>query len=217
MKKHGLLIAFEGLHGCGKSTQIELLADRLRKDGKIVKTTKEISGTPIADEIRQLMANNIGGILDDPLSLTILIAASRASRVKAIILPSLESGDIVLADRYESSMVVEQHYGQGVERATVDALNKIAIGNTKADLTFLIDLNPKEAFERRKIRSVKFQPVSFWDSKPESYHQKSRAAYLELVKTESNWKVLNGMRTVKKIHDEIYMHVTEYTQRMGHE
>lgn len=217
MKKRGLLIAFEGLHGCGKSTQIELLADRLRKDGKIVKMTKEVSGTPIADEIRQLMANNIGGILDDPLSLTILIAASRSSRVRDIILPSLESGYIVLADRYESSMVVEQHYGQGLERLTVDALNRIAIRNTKADLTFLIDLDPKEALERRKIRSTKFQTISFWDSKPENYHQKSRMAYLELAKTEPNWKILNGMRTVKKIHDEIYMHVIEYAQRMGYE
>src|SRR5688572_17579470 len=111
----GLLVAFEGIHGSGKSTQVTSLQARLTGEGFDVGVTKEVAGTPFADQVFDLAFQEDGEAFENPLIMTLLMAASRASRVAKIIKPALHAGGIVLADRYEGSMLVYQSYCGGVD------------------------------------------------------------------------------------------------------
>lgn len=209
-ERQGLFLAFEGLHGCGKSTQIELLREKLIKEGCEPVVTKEVSGTPLADSIRELAFAPDGEALQDPITLTTLIAASRSTRVNKIIQPALEQNKIVLADRYEGSMLVEQHYGQGVDESYVRTLNDMVTRGIRPALTFVLDVDPVQAQRQRTEREVEGKKPSFWDSQDMTYHQRSREAYLDLAEIEEGWLVINAMRPRCDIADEIYSYVQPY-------
>ncbi|HET7640992.1 MAG TPA: dTMP kinase [Ktedonobacteraceae bacterium] len=200
----GLFIAFEGLHGCGKSTQLDLLAQRLGGEGYKVTATKEVSGTPLAEALRPIAFAASSEAWDNPLVMSLLIAATRASRVSNIIRPALRAGGVVLADRYAASMMVEQHYGGGVEKSLITTLNQHVTQGVRPHVTFLLDVTAEEAARRRQGRSSH----SAWDKKPLAYHRRSRQAYQEIAAQEG-WVVIDGARPSEYISGQVYTHTLQ--------
>jgi dTMP kinase len=156
--KPGLFITFEGTEGCGKSTQIRLLGDRLSALGLRVKETREPGGTAIGEELRQLLKHSPGGVGMAPETELLLVNASRAQLVREVIRPWLDSGGILLCDRYYDSTIAYQAFGRGLELARVRAAIDVAVGTTRPDLTLLLDLSSEASERRRTDRDAANRP-----------------------------------------------------------
>jgi dTMP kinase len=209
----GLFITIEGIHGCGKSTQIELLDKKLKGQGFKPVLTKEVAGTPIADEIYKLAFKEGGEAFGNPLLMTLLIATSRASRVDKIIKPVVQKGGVVLADRYEGSMIVFQHYCQGVDLKLINLLNKHITQGVHANITFVIDLDPKIALIRKRTSLKVGEKLTGWDARKLQFHRKSRLAYQNLCKSQKNWILLDGRQTAQELSEVIFSKVIESINR----
>ena len=147
----GFFITFEGTEGCGKSTHIKKLAGRLESEGHTVHTLREPGGTDCGEPIRQLLKHG-------PDSLTaetelLLMNASRAQLVREVIRPALESGEIVLCDRFYDSTTVYQGTGRGLNPEEVQRVIDFAVGHTRPNLTLLLQV-PLETSEERLARRM---------------------------------------------------------------
>src|SRR5262245_21163725 len=147
---NGLFITFEGTEGSGKSTQISLLAERLRGQGRSVLSLREPGGTPIGEEIRHTLKHSRQNAAMTPEAELLLMNASRAQLVREVIRPALTVGKIVLCDRFYHSTVAYQGYGRGLDMRQVRSLIEFAIGATKPKLTFLLAI-PQELSEKRRL------------------------------------------------------------------
>lgn len=148
----GLFITFEGTEGSGKSTQISLLAERLRSLGHQVRTLREPGGTPIGEEIRHTLKHSKNNESMTPEAELLLMNASRAQLVREVIRPALAAGEIVLSDRFYDSTVAYQGYGRQLDRKMVEKIIDAAVGNTRPNLTLLLHIPQKAAEERRLAR-----------------------------------------------------------------
>lgn len=161
-----MFITFEGLEGSGKSTQVGLLASKLREEGKDIVVTREPGGTRIGEQIRDITHNK------DNVDLTAvaeayLMAASRAQHVREIIRPALEAGKIVISDRYIDSSLAYQGYGRELGEDIIRTVNQLAIDGVMPDLTILLDVPPDVGFSRRsssgKIDRLDLQQKDFYE------------------------------------------------------
>jgi dTMP kinase len=143
-----MFITFEGSEGCGKTTQITLLADHLRQQGYEVLTTREPGGTPIGEQIRGVLMSMKNQDMH-ARSEILLFQASRAQLVERVIRPHLEKGGIVLSDRYADSTIAYQGYGRGVDLAKLRVLIDFATGGLQPNLTLLLDIDVQEGLQRR--------------------------------------------------------------------
>ncbi len=146
----GLFITFEGTEGSGKSTQISLLANRLRAMGYTVRTTREPGGTPVGEEIRHTLKHSKDNAAMTPEAELLLMNASRAQLVRELIRPALAAGEIVLSDRFYDSTTVYQGYGRGLELEAVKAIVNFAVGDTIPNLTLLLAV-PHSVGEGRRL------------------------------------------------------------------
>ena len=137
-----MFITFEGLDGSGKSTQAELLAEAIRETGREVVTTREPGGTPLGEQVRELLLNG-NGIA--PWAEAALFAAARAELVEEVIAPALERGAVVICDRYLDSSLAYQGVARGLGIDRVLQLNLPAIGERLPDRTFLLEIDPVQA------------------------------------------------------------------------
>ncbi len=153
----GLFLTFEGTEGSGKSTQVTILAEKLKTLGYIVRTIREPGGTPIGEEIRHTLkhSNANHGMMSETELL--LMNASRAQLVREIIRPALAAGEIVISDRFYDSTVAYQGYGRGLDREFIRELVSFAVGDTRPDLTLLL-LVPVAVSEARRLAR---QPMLF--------------------------------------------------------
>src|SRR5215468_830685 len=126
----GLFITFEGTEGCGKSTQVSLLAERLRPLGRPVQLLREPGGTPIGEEIRHTLKHSQANEAMTPEAELLLMNASRAQLVREIIRPALSVGEIVLCDRFYDSTVAYQGYGRALDLKMVHDVINVAVGDT---------------------------------------------------------------------------------------
>jgi dTMP kinase len=147
----GLFITFEGGEGCGKSTQIERLAERLRAEGRTVHQTREPGGTTLGEAIRNLLQHDEAGHGMCAESELLLFAAARAQIVRERILPALERAEIVLCDRFLDSTTVYQGVARDIDPIEVAAMNQFACGGLIPDLTLLIDLDPEIGLQRSRL------------------------------------------------------------------
>ena len=145
----GLLITFEGTEGSGKTTQISMLAERLRSMGHKVLTLREPGGTPIGEEIRHTLKHSPSNDAMTAEAELLLMNASRAQLVREVIRPALASGQIVLCDRYYDSTTAYQGYGRELDLKMVKAIIDVAVGETRPDLTLLFVV-PQEISEARR-------------------------------------------------------------------
>ena len=179
MVSKGLFISFEGSEGCGKSTQIARLATRIRDSGREVITLREPGGTPIGEQIRNLLQYDEAGKAMTPEAEILLFAASRAQLVREVIRPALLRGAVVLCDRFLDSTTVYQGVARALAQEEVQAINGFAVGETLPDLTILLDL---DAAEGRRRAAGRKGPKDRMEQEDEVFYESVRQGYLELAR-----------------------------------
>ena len=148
----GLFITFEGTEGSGKSTHIQLLAERLRAAGRIVRVLREPGGTPIGEEVRHTLKHSKQNHAMTAEAELLLMNASRAQLVREVIRPALAAGDLVLCDRFYDSTIAYQGYGRQLDLHVVRTIIEFAVGATRPSLTFLLSVPIEVSEARRRAR-----------------------------------------------------------------
>ena len=156
---NGRFITFEGNEGSGKSTQIQLLAERLRALGRTVRTLREPGGTLIGEEIRHTLKHSHNNHAMTAEAELLLMNASRAQLVREIIRPALAAGEIVLSDRFYDSTTAYQGHGRQLDLARVQAIIDFAVGDTRPDLTLLLSVPLAVSEARRQSRNAETAPL----------------------------------------------------------
>jgi len=182
--QRGLFITFEGSEGCGKSTQIKELASRLQQRGAPVLLTREPGGTPIGEEIRNLLQFSKANSAMKPETELLLFTASRAQIVREVIEPARAAGTTVIADRFMDSTTVYQGVARRIDPAAVRFINDFATGACRPDLTFLLDLDGNLARERLRLRPRPPGGKDRMEQEPPEFYENVRAGYLRLADAE---------------------------------
>jgi dTMP kinase len=173
----GLFLAFEGIEGCGKSTQIGLLAAHLTRLGRAHVLTREPGGTPLGDALREILLRPEQDGLDGMTELFLLEAARRA-HVRQVIAPARDRGLVVISDRFADSSVAYQGAGRGLGIELVERLNAIATGGVDPDLTLLLDLPVAIGLARVSRRARGADRV---EREALVFHERVRQGYLDLA------------------------------------
>jgi dTMP kinase len=176
----GLFITFEGIDGCGKSTQLRMLAELLASRGLHHAVTREPGGTPIGSQIREILLNRANTNLVATAEL-LLYAADRAQHVAADLRPALAQGQIILCDRYIDATTAYQGYGRQLSLDLIMRLNQIATDGLIPDLTLLFDLDTGVAQERVIAGTALRGQADRIDSEHREFHERVRAGYLKLA------------------------------------
>ena len=194
-----LFITFEGCEGTGKSSQLKLLVNTLKKTSIKFIATREPGGAKEGESIREILLTHRLPI--QPVCETRLHMAARYQNLKKVIFPALKSGKWVLCDRYTDSTIAYQGYGHGVGPQKIKKISKIAFGDLEPDITFILDMPAKKALKRAKLRKIDFNR---YERMGISFHNKVRRAFLKIAKKDSKGCfVLNAEKDRKEIHQEI--------------
>ena len=188
----GRLIAFEGVEGSGKSTQLELLRQALEGRAREVVVTREPGGTPAGERMRAVLLDP--GVELHPRAEALLFAAARAELVDAVIRPALERGAVVLCDRYLDSSLAYQGDARGLGRGPVEEVNRFATGGLLPDLVVLLDLDPALGLRRRsgELDRIEAQDLAF--------HRRVRQAFRDLADAEpGRFAVVDGADPVAEV------------------
>jgi dTMP kinase len=201
----GRFITFEGGEGCGKSTQIRLLAERLRAAGKDVLLTREPGGTALAEKIRSLVREESG---DPPNSRaeTLLFIASRAQVVGNVIRPALDSGTWVLCDRFADSTFAYQGYGRGLDLEELKRINSFATGGLEPDRTILLNVSPEVSAKRMRAREAATNTdADRMEKAGDSFHSRLRQGFLELAAVEPDrFSVIQADGSVEEVAEAVW-------------
>ncbi len=198
----GFLLSFEGSEGCGKSTQIHLLKERLEKSGREVVVLREPGGTEIGESIRHLLQHAKEGHAMTMETELLLFAASRAQIVREKIRPLIESGAFVILDRFLDSTTVYQGHARGLPLESVNAINRFAIGGTLPQLTILLDLDTSTAWQRIHATGRELDRM---ESQPPEFFEKVRQGYLNLAAAEpQRIKVVDAGAAPEAVHEVIW-------------
>jgi dTMP kinase len=193
MQGRGRFITFEGIDGSGKTTQMRLLAARLRERGLEAIETVEPGGTAIGNQIRRILLDSANHDLR-PTAELLLYFASRAQNVEECIRPALAAGKIVLCDRFTDSTAAYQGYARGLGVETVRTLDRIACQGLEPDLTLLIDVDLDAGLARMRARNASERASETrMDEQSLEFHRKVRDAYMALAKEHAaRFRVIDG-------------------------
>jgi dTMP kinase len=207
-RRRGRFITFEGLDGSGKSTQIRLLAERLRAAGHEVFETAEPGGTPVGRQIRRILLDSTNHEIT-PIAEMLLMFACRAQNVDQWILPALGAGKIVISDRFTDSTLAYQGAGRGLGSETVLDVDRIACRGLVPDLTVYIDLDPVTSLTRARARSQEQQDIETrLEEQDIEFYRVVREAYRQLAADEPNrFKLIDGTGSADEIAAEIWRNV----------
>jgi dTMP kinase len=196
----GQFITFEGIDGCGKTTQIRILAEWFRQQGIDPIETVEPGGTAIGQQVRRILLDPASAGIQ-PRTELLLYFASRAQNVDEVIRPALEAGRIVLCDRFTDSTLVYQGCGRGLDTSVVIELDRIACQGLKPDLTLLIDIDLETSMARARRRNERTgSSESRIDEESAAFHERVRQGYLALAKSEpERFIVIDGRATVADV------------------
>lgn len=183
--RRGRFITFEGSDGSGKTTQMRLLADRLRTEQHEVVETQEPGGTNIGLQIRRILLNSDNHELC-PTAEMLLYFAARAQNFDQLILPAWDRGAVVLSDRFTDSTIAYQGHGRGLGQNVVMMLHDIACHGLQPDLTVCLDIDLETSLERTRVRNLESQTRDRMDEEPSDFHNRVREAYLELARKHPN-------------------------------
>ncbi len=200
----GFFITFEGIEGCGKSTQKELLKGYLEKRGREVLTVREPGGTLLGEKVRAILLE-AGDEPIDPWAELFLYQACRAQLVKRVIRPALDAGKVVISDRFYDSTLAYQGFGRGLDKAAVKRLNALGSGGLVPDMTFLIDCEPEEGLKRAfsRIASAKGAREDRFEREDLDFHRRVREGFLRAARREPRIKVVDGSAEISTVHKEI--------------
>ena len=201
----GCFITFEGGEGCGKSTQIRLLAERLRAAGKQVLLTREPGGTELAEKIRALVREESA----DPPNFraeTLLFLASRAQVVENVIRPALAAGTWVLCDRFADSTFAYQGYGRGLDLDEIKRINSFATGGLVPDRTVLLDVSPEVSAKRMRAREAATNTeADRMEKAGDGFHSRLAKGFLELAAAEpERFVVIPADGSVEEVEEAIW-------------
>ena len=203
-----MFIALEGPEGSGKSSQLPDLAEFLSGQGWDVLTTREPGGTPIGDQIRQILMRLDNQELH-PRTEILLFLASRAQLVEQVIKPALREGKLVLCDRFGDSTLAYQGYGHGIDLATLRAMLAFATDNLKPDLTLLLDVDVEIGLQRKR----KEDEWNRLDAYELAFHQRVREGYHELCRQEpERWRVIDAMQPKEAVQIALRQAVMQFLQ-----
>lgn len=212
--QRGFFITFEGSEACGKSTQIQLLANRLQQRSLKVALTREPGGTPIGEEIRHLLQFSSANAAMTPETELLLFTASRAQLVREIILPSLQSGVTVIADRFFDSTTVYQGVARAIDPEKVKLINEFAVGECVPDLTFVLDLDCEQARRRLQGRNSSGDPVDRMEQEPLAFYQAVRQGYLDLARANpSRIRVIDASGSIEEVQNLIWAQLESMISR----
>ena len=194
--KKGLFITFEGADGCGKTTQLKLLAEYLMKNGRDVVITREPGAKGLGEKVREILLNYDGVVSDRCESF--LFLADRAQNIDVIVNPAVEAGQIVLCDRHIDSTVAYQGYGRGLDIERINMLNDIATNSRKPDLTIVFDIDVETSQKRVGSEKDRMESAGI------EFHNRVRNGYLEIAKQEpQRVKVIDASGDIEDIHNEV--------------
>jgi dTMP kinase len=190
-----MFVTFEGLDGCGKTTQASLLVERLEAEGVTVVFTREPGGTPLGEQIRDLVLH---GDHVAPWAEAALYVAARAQHVDRVIRPALERGATVVCDRYLDTSVAYQGAGRGLGTDTILELNLLAVGGLLPDRTVLVDIDIETALSRvgGKGDRIERAGAEFWPRVVDAYHALAE-------RFPERFVVVDGRRPVAEIAEEV--------------
>jgi dTMP kinase len=206
----GMFITFEGIEGCGKTTQVRLLEEFLKLRSHDVVLTREPGGTRIGDQIRKILLSieNRGMF---PVTELFLYAAARNQHVQEVIIPALKDGKIVLCDRFADATTAYQGAARKIEKDFLDQVHFIATGGLKPDLTIVLDCPAEVGLNRARIRNEKnnIQGVEDrFEQETMLFHERVRQGYLDIAQKEpSRVKVVNAMQSVEDVNQKIIQEV----------
>lgn len=196
----GVFITLEGTEGSGKSTQLKTIEQYLQQHNRRYIKVREPGGTPIAEEIRNLLKTPRK---DDAMCDTtelLLMYAARAQLVNTVIKPAIEQGVDVICDRHDLSTVAYQGGGRGMDLSEIKAISKVVLGDFKPNLTILLDIDPIKGMQRAKARGE----LDRFEQSKMDFFVRVRNTYLECAKQEPNIiKVVNGDDTLDNVSSHI--------------
>ena len=206
---NGLFVTFEGIEGCGRSTQAKLLAEYLKIRGYRVLLTREPGGPRISEKIREILLNKNFKEMHK-LTEVFLYLASRSQHTTEWIKPALKEGLIVICDRYYDSTYAYQGAARKISLDDINYINKIATIGIVPNITFVLDLSAKIGLERisKSVSSSNKKEIDRLENENLNFHQNVRKGFLELAKEEKERiKVLNGEEKVEVIHKKILLYL----------
>ena len=200
----GFFISFEGSEGCGKSTQIRLLAEHLEAAGHHPLLVREPGGTAIGEKIRHLLKHDPAAEAMRPETELLLFAASRAQLVREVIGPALDADQIVIADRFLDSTTVYQGVARAIPMEVVSQINYFAAGRRRPDVTLVLDMDPGIAMQRLREGRGPNAPEDRMENQLPQFYEAVRRGYLELAEKEpQRVHLLDGCLPPEKIFRSI--------------
>ncbi len=190
-------ITFEGIDGCGKTTQAQMLYNKLIESEYSVEFVREPGGTNISEAIRQILLDNSRRELADRTE-SMLMAASRAQLTRELIIPKLNAGHWVIADRYADSTLAYQGGGREIDLEWLIRLNEFATYQLEPVVTFLFDIDPEEGQRRRKSENDRIEDEGL------EFQSRVRQGYLKIVERfSSRIIILDGLQSISKLHEQV--------------
>ncbi|MBM4330519.1 MAG: dTMP kinase [Deltaproteobacteria bacterium] len=208
-----LFITFEGIEGCGKTTQINHLASYLERIHKPLLATREPGGTEVGEKIRQILLFSENDRID-PMAELLLYAASRVQHYREVISSALAQGKIVLCDRFADATLAYQGYGRGVDLEWIAKIHSQTMENVRPDLTFLLDLPVEEGLKRAfKRMENQTNKEDRFEKEALDFHRRVRAGYLLIARHEpKRIIILDGLKDEQTLHREILSHLPALLQ-----
>jgi len=217
MVKKGKFITFEGGEGCGKSTQVDLLAQRLRKQASPFTLVREPGGTEVGEQIRQVLLFGWQKEAMRPETELLLFCASRAQLVREVIQPELKRGNTVICDRFFDSTKVYQGVGRHLDAGIVTKINQFAIGSAVPDLTIVVDLDPRIGMERARNRirprRVSGDLFDHMETRSMEFFDRVRQGFIDLAREEpERVKLVDGSQPPELIQMKVWDLVSHVLQ-----
>ncbi len=195
----GVFIVFEGIDGCGKSTQLSALQARLRAQGMEPVVIREPGGTPVGEQIREILLECPGEM--EPLTELLLYEASRSELTRKVLRPALEAGQIVLADRFAMASLAYQGYGRGLDLTLVQHFNTIATEGIEPSMTIILDVPVEVALARKGRAFDRLERAG------REFHERVRRGYQQLAQQSSQNILLDGTRPPAELAEQIWQRV----------
>ena len=201
--REGRFVSFEGIEGCGKTTQITLLSEYLKKHSIAHTITREPGGTAVGEGIRKILLNS-ETIRLTAASELLLFYASRSQNIQEKIKPALERNEIVICDRYYHASMAYQGYGRGIPLDFIRKLTDLVCDPYRPDLTFLLDIEPEIGLARARTRNHgRIENEGRFEAEDLEFYNRVREGYLELASEDERIQLLYADRPIETVHRHV--------------
>jgi dTMP kinase len=201
--KQGRFVSFEGIEGCGKTTQIALLSDFLKTRSIAHTITREPGGTAVGEGIRKILLNSETIHLTAASEL-LLFYASRSQNIQEKIRPALERGEMVICDRFYHASMAYQSYGRGIPLEFITRLTDLVCDRYRPELTILLDIEPAIGLGRARARNHgRAEDEGRFEAEDLEFYTRVRDGYLDLAKRDSRIRIIPADRSIEEVHRDI--------------